>query len=114
MPQPVIGRAVLNSGQEIRLSGPVILGREPEAKRVTDGPLPTLVPLPRNHISRNHVRLLVEGWQAFAADLHSKNGTVLYRRGHPPVRLTERPAQLSQGDVLDFGHGVILTIEELP
>lgn len=114
VPQPALGRAVLASGRVIELTGPVILGREPQANRVTDGPLPQLVALARNHISRNQVRLLPQGWQVLAVDLHSKNGTLLLRRGEPPVRLPERPVPLRSGDVLDFGHGVLLTLEDLP
>lgn len=110
----MLGRAVLASGRMIELRGPVIVGREPEAKRITDGPVPELVALPHNHISRNHVRLVPEGWQVLAVDLHSKNGTLLRRPGQPPARLPERPVPLRSGDVLDFGHGVLITLEDLP
>ena len=117
MPQrvarPSLGRLVLPSGELIELTAPVIVGRTPRADRVQGPVLPRLVPLSQKHISGSHLELRLEEWNVLAVDLHSTNGTFLRRTGEAPVRLGERPELLVQGDVLDLGHGVQLTLEFL-
>ncbi|MDO5681791.1 MAG: FHA domain-containing protein [Propionibacteriaceae bacterium] len=115
IPQPIVGRAVLASREVIELDRPVVFGREPQSKRgTTDGATARLVALAGNHISRNQVRLSPEGWQVYAVELRSKNGTLLHRFGEAPMRLPERPLLLKNHDVLDLGHGVLITLEGLP
>ncbi|MDO5498060.1 MAG: FHA domain-containing protein [Propionibacteriaceae bacterium] len=114
VPQPPLGRAVLPSGQAVELSTPVIVGRHPRANQVSAGPLPQLVVLPQDHVSGNHLRLVPEGWQVYVIDLHSTNGTYLRRPGERTIRLPERPVQVRSGDILDLGHGVQITLHDVP
>ena len=111
--RPSLGRLALPSGELIELTAPVIVGRTPRADRVQGPVLPRLVPLSQKHISGSHLELRLEEWNVLAVDLHSTNGTFLRRSGEAPVRLGERPELLVQGDVLDLGHGVQLTLEFL-
>ena len=66
------------------------------------------------HVSGSHVELRIDGWAVLAADLDSTNGTFLRRRGEPTMRLSSTPTTLVDGDVLDLGHAVQLTVEGLP
>ena len=75
--------------------------------------MPQLVPLSQPHVSRMHLELRLEDWNVLAVDLRSTSGTLLRRRGEPPVRLGERAELLVEGDVLDLGHGVQFTLEHL-
>lgn len=113
LPRPVLGRLLLPGGDAIELNTPVIIGRNPRVERYQGSVLPQLVPLPQGHVSSNHVELRLEEWNVLAQDLHSTNGTYLRRRGEAPVRLGERPELLMDGDVLDLGHGVQVTVEGL-
>lgn len=111
--RPSLGRLALPGGDRIDLTAPVIVGRKPRADRVQGTVLPRLVPLSQGHVSGNHLEFRLEEWNVLAVDLHSTNGTYLRRIGEAPVRLGERPELLVQGDVLDLGHGVQLTLEFL-
>lgn len=113
MARPSLGRLVLPNGESLELTAPVIVGRNPRADRVQGSVLPTLVPLAQSHVSGTHLELRLEEWNVLAVDLHSTNGTFLRRHGEAPVRLGERPELLIEGDVLDLGHGVQLTLEHL-
>nr|WP_255633333.1 FHA domain-containing protein [Demequina sp. TTPB684] len=115
-PAPTIGRAVLSTGQEIVIDRPCIIGRRPQATRVT-GDLPHLfaVPSPQQDISRNHLELRQEGSSVIAVDLQTTNGSMLRRGAADPVRLHPgEPAVVVTGDVIDLGDGVTVTFVELP
>lgn len=112
--RPALGRVIASDGEVIDLAGPVIAGRNPRASRVQGPLLPRLLALPHPHVSSNHLEVTLEDWKVLARDLHSTNGTLLRRRGEPPVRLPETAQLLVSGDVLDLGHGVHLTFEDLP
>ncbi|MEZ0579868.1 FHA domain-containing protein [Nocardioides sp. MH1] len=114
IPQPSLGRVVASSGERAELTGPVIIGRAPRASRFQGTSVPRLVTLPHPHISASHLALRVEGWSVLVVDLSSTNGTFLRRNGEPPFRILEQPQLLVTGDVIDLGHGVHLSFEELP
>jgi pSer/pThr/pTyr-binding forkhead associated (FHA) protein len=110
------GRAVVSTGAVVTLDKSVIVGRTPRASRVT-GEMPHLVtvPSPTQDISRSHVELRVEGSAVVAIDLNTTNGTLVRRDGAEPVRLHPgEPHVLLNGDVIDIGDGVTITLEDLP
>lgn len=114
IPRPGLGWLRSPEGERIELLTPIIIGRNPRADRVQGTDLPRLIPLPNGHISSNHLAIRLEGWNVLAVDLQSRNGTYLRRPGQPPMRLPEQPTMLLSGDVLDLGHGVQFSFEELP
>ncbi len=110
------GRAVLSTGVQITLDKNIIVGRTPKASRVT-GEMPHLVtvPSPSQDISRSHVEIRVEGTAVVAVDLNTTNGTVVRRGGAEPARLHPgEPFVLLNGDIIDLGDGVTVTMEDLP
>jgi len=110
------GRAVVSTGAVVTLDKSVIVGRTPKASRVT-GEMPHLVtvPSPTQDISRSHVELRVEGTAVVAVDLNTTNGTLVRRQGAEPVRLHPgEPHVLLNGDVIEIGDGVTITLEDLP
>lgn len=110
--RPVIAIARTSSGEVIEVNKDVVIGRNPRS-RVTGSELPRLLALPYGHISATHLQLRVETWTLLAVDQNSTNGTYLRRHSDPPSRLPDTPIPLSAGDMLDFGHGVHLTVEAL-
>jgi len=112
--RPALGKIVTSAGETVPLTGPVVVGRDPRAARFQGTEIPRTVILPAGHISANHLEIRLEGWNVLAVDLSSRNGSFLRRHGQPPVRLPETPQLLVSGDVVDLGHGVQLTFEELP
>lgn len=114
VPRPAMGRIIASTGETIELTGPVIVGRDPRAARFQGTEMPRLLAMPHAHVSANHLEIRIEGWSVLAVDLQSTNGTFLRRHGQPPVRLPEASHLLVSDDVLDLGHGLHLTFEELP
>lgn len=104
MPRPPLGALVLEgifdgAPASIALDGAFILGRRPSVDRVTDT-VPRLVtlPSPEQDLSRNHIRVNVEGWHVLVTDLGSKNGTMIVAPDEPPQRLhPDRPAMITPG-----------------
>ncbi|WP_309069539.1 FHA domain-containing protein, partial [Microbacterium sp.] len=121
-PGPSRGRIRLSTGEVVELDRPVIIGRRPRSARTTGADMPHLVAVesPQNDISRNHVEISSDGETVVVTDLHTTNGTVLYRTGMlggaaDPVRL--HPGEQTvvvTGDVVDIGDGVTLSFEDLP
>lgn len=119
---PSRGRVRLSTGEAVDLDRPVIIGRRPRSSRTTGADMPRLVAVesPQNDISRNHVEISSDGETVVVTDLHTTNGTVLYRTGllgssADPVRLHpgEQTVVVS-GDVVDIGDGITLSFEDLP
>ncbi|RFA17399.1 hypothetical protein B7R22_00570 [Subtercola boreus] len=113
---PSHGSIHLSTGDTVTLDRTIIIGRRPRANRVDADRMPTLVtvPSPQQDISRNHLEVRIEGRHVLAVDLETTNGSVLHREGTPPARLTPRePMLLLEGDVIDIGDGVTLTVEGL-
>lgn len=86
----------------------VLLGRAPSVSQVSGGRLPRLITIGAGDpdISRNHVRIAVEGDTVVVTDLHSRNGTHVVAPGKPPVKLRGgEPTPLLAGTVVDLGGG---------
>lgn len=86
----------------------VVLGRAPSVSQVSGGRLPRLLTIGAGDpdISRNHVRITVEGDTVVVTDLHSRNGTHVVAPGKPPVKLRAgEPTPVLAGTVVDLGGG---------
>ncbi|SFR75229.1 FHA domain-containing protein [Agromyces sp. CF514] len=86
----------------------VLLGRAPSVSQVSGGRLPRVVAIGAGDqdISRNHVRVTVEGDTIVITDLHSRNGTHVAQPGKAPVRLRAgEPTPVLVGTVVDLGGG---------
>ncbi len=94
VPRPVLGVLNISTGAMVPLDRDVVLGRAPSAGDVDRAARPHLVQLasPGNDISRNHVRIGLEGWHVLVTDLGSTNGTVVTLPGQQPVRLRAHDA----------------------
>ncbi len=114
IPRPAMGWVRTPGGERVELVTPLVIGRNPRAERIQGTDLPRLISVPNGHVSSNHLEIRLEGWNVLAVDLHSRNGTFLRRPGQPPMRLPEQPTMIISGDVLDLGHGVQFSFEELP
>ena len=75
----MLGVLNISTGAMVPLDRDVVLGRAPSANDVEPQTRPHLVQLasPDNDISRNHVRVSLEGWHVLVTDLGSTNGTVV-------------------------------------
>ena len=70
------------TGDKAPLDRGVLLGRSPMLRSdVEAGGQPRVIklPSPDNDLSRNHLEIVVDGWQVLALDLGSTNGTYLDR-----------------------------------
>ncbi len=113
-PVPVIR---MSNGVTIPLDRTILLGRAPEASRVSLRELPRLVNVvsPNNDVSRTHAQVRVEGDFVLVTDLNSTNGVLLTEPGQPPRRLhPDEPAQLQPGVIVDLGDGVTFELEATP
>lgn len=111
--RPPLGMIEISTGGRFLLDRSAIVGRRPRASRVSGDHVPQLitVPSPQQDISRSHVALRLEGWHVVAEDLRTTNGTTLLRSGEVPQRLrTGQSPVLTDGDRLDLGDGVVLTL----
>ncbi len=112
-PLPVL---TLPSGTRETLEAPLVLGRAPSVAGVPAGALPRLVPLSGGDqdLSRNHLRVEVQGETVVVTDLHSKNGTIVTLPGAAPVRLRGgEPTPVITGTVIELGGVVTLSIEDI-
>lgn len=91
----------------------VVLGRAPSVSQVSGGRIPRLITIGAGDpdISRNHVRLAVEGDTIVVTDLHSRNGTHVVAPGRAPVKLRAgEPTPVLAGTVVDLGGGWTLQV----
>ena len=89
------------------------LGRAPSVSQVSGGRIPRLITIGAGDpdISRNHVRVAVEGDTVVVTDLHSRNGTHVVAPGKPPVKLRAgEPTPVLAGTVVDLGGGWTLQV----
>jgi hypothetical protein len=86
----------------VPLDGALVLGRRPQVDRVTSV-VPRLIeiPSPESDLSRNHLRVGIEGWHVLVTDLNSTNGTVITVPGEEPQRLrASEPTLIPPGTLL--------------
>ncbi|SEB40650.1 FHA domain-containing protein [Paramicrobacterium humi] len=103
----------LPGGRTQPLDAPVVLGRAPSVSNVPASVLPHLVTLAGDDISRNHVRVAVEGDTVVVTDLHSSNGTHVVVPGRPPQQLRGgEQVPVISGTIVDLGSGVTLRVLE--
>lgn len=104
---------LLPNGVREPLGQPIVVGRAPGVNKVSGGQIPRLVSLggADQDISRNHVRITVEGDTVVVTDLHSRNGTVIVLPGKPPQKLRGgESTSVIVGTVVDLGGGVTLSV----
>ncbi|TFC87798.1 FHA domain-containing protein [Cryobacterium sp. TmT2-59] len=112
---PALFLLLPGGGREPLGPQPVLIGRAPSVSQVPGGRLPRLVSLGGRDqdISRNHVRVTVEGDTVVVTDLQSRNGTVIVLPGRPPQKLRRgESASVLVGTVIDLGSGLTLTVSE--
>ena len=108
--EPVL---VLHSGERVPLDRGAVIGRRPQSDRTDGGPPPRLVTVGSlgTMISRTHLRVDAGGDGIHATDLQSTNGTSVARPGTLTQRLQPGiPTRLHEGDILNLGDGVAITI----
>ena len=80
---------------------------------MSGGRLPRLITVGGDDpdISRNHLRITLEGDTVVVTDLHSRNGTLVVAPGKPPVKLRAgEPTPVLTGTVVDLGGGCTLQV----
>ena len=117
-PRPPLGVLRLSTGDVVTLDRGVVMGRAPQAP---PGLPPELQPhvvrvaSPERDISRNHVQVVVEGWQVLVRDLDTTNGTSVTLPGGAPQRLRSGEAQvLEPGAVVSLADEVTFAYEVAP
>jgi hypothetical protein len=92
--RPTLGILNMSTGDMVPLDRDVVLGRSPSSDEADPQQRPHLVQLasPGNDVSRNHVRVSLEGWHVLVTDLDSTNGTVVTMPNQNPVRLRPHDA----------------------
>lgn len=106
-------RLELSTGDVIVLDRDVVIGRRPQVDRVQGGQVPTVVtvPSPQQDVSRTHLRIGWNGALVTVTDLHSMNGTALIGTDGAARALAGGvPHPLAEGDTLDIGDGVTITL----
>jgi hypothetical protein len=104
-----------STGATEELDGAIIVGRAPSASKVGLDSVPRLVTVggPDQDISRNHVRVSLEGGTVMVTDLHSRNGTVVTLPGRAPQQLRGgQPTAVIAGAIIDLGSDVTITVRE--
>ncbi len=114
-PRPPLGILRLSTGDVVSLDRGVIMGRAPQAP---PGLPPDLQPhvvriaSPQRDLSRNHVQVVVEGWQVILRDLDTTNGTTVTPPGGTTTRLRGGdPMVLDPGTVVSMAGEVSFTYE---
>jgi hypothetical protein len=112
--RPVLGALVLSKGAPFILDRDVVFGRAPTEPQD---------PLDRPHrvrlesddgetLSRNHVRVHLDGWTVQVIDLASTNGTLVTVPGSEPVSLRpQEPFAIIPGTVVTLAEDVSFRYE---
>ncbi|MBO0608745.1 RDD family protein [Myceligenerans salitolerans] len=103
-PPPVVGAVLeLESGEMVRVDGPTLVGRNPQAPG-SSGVRLVQLPDPTRSVSKNHAELGVDSAGLWLTDRASTNGTVVSVPGLPP-RVAEAGARVRVpvGSTIHFG-----------
>ena len=111
VPRPVLGALRLSTGDVVTLDRGVVMGRDPRANAAgADAEeRPHLVQLPSagGDISRNHLRVTLDGWHVLVTDLRSTNGTLVALPGRDPEQLRpDEPVPIRPGTVVTLADGI--------
>ncbi|WP_026424754.1 FHA domain-containing protein [Actinokineospora inagensis] len=113
IPRPTLGALRLSSGDLVQLDRGVLLGRAPDVGS-DQSVRPHVVRLrsPDGDISRNHVEIRLLGWQVFAVDLGSRNGTVVAPPADLPFDLVAyQPVEIVPGTVVSLADDTSFVFE---
>lgn len=116
MPRPNLGRLRLPDGTVIPLDRGVVFGRQPTAPPGV-GEWPRLVRMPpeNTYVSRNHLRVQLDGWLVIVTDLGSRAGTTLRSPNRRPQRIRAgEPYIWEPGQVLDLADAYEVLYEVTP
>jgi hypothetical protein len=117
MRRPPLGRFIFSTGEVVTIDSTLLIGRSPKANGpLVDGHTPELVQLesPDKDISRTHLEVRVEGWQVFAVDQNSANGTVVLLPGRSEQRLrANEPFLLTIGARVRLADEIEFSMEAL-
>lgn len=110
--RPAVGVLRIESRVEgapdtIPLERSLIVGRKPSSQPSGAGhhDASVVIDVPGGELSRNHVRLTLEGWHVLVTDLGSTNGTVVTLPGRTPTRLR-------RGEATPITPGTVITLAE--
>jgi hypothetical protein len=109
-----LGVLRLSTGDVVALDRDVVLGRAPTSIEESPAARPNLVQLNNadDDISRNHVRVHIEGTSVFVTDLGSTNGTSVTRPDGPRTVLTPNvPVEITVGAVVGLADVVTFRFE---
>lgn len=104
VPSPAGWAVAFDSGEQLVVTGLVLVGRNPEAR--ADEPPATLLSLPSTDmsLSKTHAQFQVVADGALVVmDRGSTNGSTLVREGVTRPLAARKPATLREGDVVHFG-----------
>lgn len=100
--RPQLGVLVFDDGEGFELTGPVIIGREPDTRHG----LQTLTPShSTSTMSRVHAEIRADGWDVVLIDRNSSNGTFVWQPGIRAWRrlAPDQPETLVAGVTVAFG-----------
>ncbi|HWH96785.1 MAG TPA: FHA domain-containing serine/threonine-protein kinase [Pseudolysinimonas sp.] len=108
-PPPALSLELPDGSREL-LDAVLLVGRAPSVP--PGAPESRLVRIEGDgDISRNHVRVAVEGGTVIVTDLGSRNGTIVRTAGRPAQKLREgEPTPVLVGTVIEFGGGLELIV----
>ena len=111
MLRPPLGVLRLHDKTEVLLDRPVVLGRRPTPSGPGDWPHLVNLPVDSTYLSRNHLRIELDGWHVLARDLGSRGGTTLFAPGRDPERIrAHEPHLLEHGTVADLAGAYQVTL----
>ena len=109
--RPPLGVLRLADDTEVLLDRPVVLGRRPTPAGPGDWPHLMDLPGDSTYLSRNHLRIDLDGWHVLARDLGSRGGTTLFAPGRDPERIrAHEPHLLEPGTVVDLAGAYQVTL----